>query len=1399
MYEKWEELEHQFRAETQQDAPPFGPGVVEWDYSRYTRALGFGKSPGLDTLPRRGCAIVAGRPDFWDAAADHFEKWGESIGWDVLRVSARPSTVVPDPTIYQLGIEITHPDSLIFCAAGQQGEPALGKRPRSPAMRIPLSSTERWLIAADRVRRRLRTEIATRGLIICIDEAHLLTPNALTTLCYLLDAQCAWRSHLLSSPAQIYVAFSIPAHTSDWFHKTLQRFSPLASPFRATEPQGPRKRPEGLARVDVSVEDEHVLSTLRECGLDVPIGELELWFGESPISSIRRGVSDGSLQHRTMAGVETLGVRDCGQRGQASFRALDHVARSIASRASPGRAQRHLRVTVGLTEHRLGNVRRSQVHWAKIGSAEAATAPLYTASVVLEILAESGSELHARLGRAMFCMAAQSRRYSEARKIAKATGTRGVNRLRDCIDLVASAMQIGHSHAIACVPSGLWSDIHVQPHDSIVAEAFVILAETFVRLGELRRNDVTERCDALRTLLPAALHALEIDPDTHMAREATRLLLTIASRLDSYAAVCSSAERSDGHQPLVPESRHQFDLCVPSSGYVSGAAGGLHRMGFGAGTSAAFPTDSGGVRDCILTAGYPENLVPELLAQGSELNRGGLRLLSNGLVDEVLLLGQNAGRPRWRMRIARLALASTPVSLSPIALQQCARTLGRKVVPLDQTWDRIVTVTNLLRLGSPELALESTRFANDEDPGTSKTLLIFLGCIAALRCPIGSAEDELRRKIRREVPLDRSLSRSPAQFIMSAIRDAMAGRWMEAEAALVRLCAEIDPRSAGPNWMMFVLATEFLQSVRIAKSIERTADSVTSRNAGRRLKADLVRGASEPPECINPRHEPFVVMSRLEVASRCVRSCSSESVVELGVAAVAFFVSRWDWSIVSAVKSIERNAPRFYGALRQALDRSGCLFDTAGSSLSSVATALSTVSSASEFAPAGRRSSVEIRGRWGRRKTARLAARSLSEDGTGFAWILGVSRTGSRRLRRAAQIGRGGGWRASRTYTTTVRRHRQSGWAVLLSASRTDGERSSEESLREGRGDVGAVAASRDPMKEHDQEFIGASPAFVALEGQIARAASCAHPVLIIGETGTGKELIARRIHELSARGSHQLVIANCGAIPESLVERELFGHCKGAFSGAVENSPGLVEEASAGTLFLDEIDSAPRRMQATLLRVLDSGEYRSLGGTASKRSDFRLVAAALPRIRANIATGDFRQDLYYRISTLVIDVPPLRKRGLDIGMLACQFANQMGASLTPNAMTELGSYHWPGNVRELRHAVVAMALQSAPEPIRAELVRRWVQAQLSVTPERRRTTLCTAIDAGHDQRSRCDAAIQTLSLRGKFSSGDVIRVAGVPRRTVQRELASKVSAGELSRHGAGRGTQYEASNGSTD
>jgi len=217
-------------------------------------------------------------------------------------------------------------------------------------------------------------------------------------------------------------------------------------------------------------------------------------------------------------------------------------------------------------------------------------------------------------------------------------------------------------------------------------------------------------------------------------------------------------------------------------------------------------------------------------------------------------------------------------------------------------------------------------------------------------------------------------------------------------------------------------------------------------------------------------------------------------------------------------------------------------------------------------------------------------------------------------------------------------------------------------------------------------------------------------PVLILGESGTGKELVARAIHRLSPRATQRMISVNCGAIPEGLVENELFGHVGGAFTDARRGKIGLFEAAHRGTIFLDEIGELPPAMQAKLLRVLEDQSIRRVGATKDLRVDVRLVAATNRDLPKDVAAGRFREDLYYRINTFPIEVPPLRERKDDIPLIASQVVEleneAMGVAvegITPAAMEALCAYHWPGNVRELINRVKQGMLVARNRPLRAE------------------------------------------------------------------------------------------------
>jgi two-component system, NtrC family, response regulator AtoC len=246
-------------------------------------------------------------------------------------------------------------------------------------------------------------------------------------------------------------------------------------------------------------------------------------------------------------------------------------------------------------------------------------------------------------------------------------------------------------------------------------------------------------------------------------------------------------------------------------------------------------------------------------------------------------------------------------------------------------------------------------------------------------------------------------------------------------------------------------------------------------------------------------------------------------------------------------------------------------------------------------------------------------------------------------------------------------------------------------------------------LSERDEEFnqygiVGRSRRVQDVIGTAQMVAKSKSTVLITGETGTGKELAARAVHACSTRAERPFVALNCAAITESLLENELFGHGKGAFTGAAAARPGLIEHASGGTLFLDEIGAMSKALQAKLLRALESGEVRRIGENESRRADVRFVAATNVDLKAAIEAGDFRSDLYYRLNVHRIHMPPLRERGEDVRVLVDHFVARFGREAGvercgDDAWALLSAYDFPGNVRQLEHIIQrAVVIAQGPE-----------------------------------------------------------------------------------------------------
>ena len=316
------------------------------------------------------------------------------------------------------------------------------------------------------------------------------------------------------------------------------------------------------------------------------------------------------------------------------------------------------------------------------------------------------------------------------------------------------------------------------------------------------------------------------------------------------------------------------------------------------------------------------------------------------------------------------------------------------------------------------------------------------------------------------------------------------------------------------------------------------------------------------------------------------------------------------------------------------------------------------------------------------------------------------------------------------------------------------------------RGYRAAMMTEQSPTHE-TQVFLGmeaviASQPLRALLSTIERVARSMATVLITGESGSGKELIARAVHHYSLRSHKPWVDLSCAALPEHLIESELFGHERGAFSGADTSKPGLFEMASGGTIFLDEIGELDPRMQVKLLRVLDSVAYYRLGGVKKVSVDVRVVAATNQDLEQAVSEGRFRGDLYHRLAQFTMRVPPLRERVADIAPLARHFLTQHDPrlSLSPSAIALLEAQRWPGNIRELRNVVIKAAVLAQNQEISA--------ADLSITVSSR--CIAESAVAANLESIEKRAILEALDASGGHQQRAAAQL-GISRRTLNRKL----------------------------
>jgi DNA-binding NtrC family response regulator len=294
-------------------------------------------------------------------------------------------------------------------------------------------------------------------------------------------------------------------------------------------------------------------------------------------------------------------------------------------------------------------------------------------------------------------------------------------------------------------------------------------------------------------------------------------------------------------------------------------------------------------------------------------------------------------------------------------------------------------------------------------------------------------------------------------------------------------------------------------------------------------------------------------------------------------------------------------------------------------------------------------------------------------------------------------------------------------------------------------------------------QMVGQSEAMREIFRLIERAGPSDKAILIQGESGTGKELVARALHQASRRADKPMVVINCAALPETLLESELFGHERGAFTGAVSAKPGLFEVADGGTLFIDEIGELPGSLQAKLLRVLEDGSLRRIGSVQERRVSVRLLAATNRHLAKEVEAGRFREDLYYRINVMSLELPPLRQRQGDVSLLIDHFLGP-GWEIEPAAREALEQYSWPGNVRQLINALERAKILCESETIRLRDLPQEVKSPQSATTE---ASPALADDLAAIQRSK---VIEVLR-REAGNKSKAARALGIDRRRLYRLL----------------------------
>ena len=1287
----WNGLHCRFLTATQQDTAPFEEPCVEWDYSRYARALGLTAAPGLHDLDHEALAVAVLERTRWAEARQRMERWAREADWNYVGVSAWPNVVVPDPVTYGIGVGVAGPDAPLWFRAGQQGRPAAHRR-RSAASSLPFAPCERWLIAADRVRRRVRSAMAEQGQLIVVEHAEMLTPSAMGMLHHFVHAQAAWKARMLTFPAPCFVVLLVSPEHEAQVRDDVDRFPFQGDPF-VWRLEGPgRKRQANLSQL--SFEEEQIVGTLVQMPALLTKKECLELFGKSSERHLESLTERGVLK-KTNPRTQTI------YEPEASWCDLAAATESF----SFDRSSRLLRASYIRRYRREG--RQSHLRCAQellaLASDREELAEVRLSYGLPQLLPMSWSRTLLARSRARtaqgaigrFMILTSRRDHRLAATLAQRIQGYPVRSEHEAVRVFLSALSCGRAHGDRAEIAAIWRGLVGLGSVATLVDAMCVLGDFYFRLRTMRPDEIAQRMDVLgRGLLADAIESASRDESVHALQlVAARVRLSLFNRDADECWI-------DGREALLTE-RMLPAYAVSTYVFALGQRNGVQRSR----TSAVgdicealgLTAVTGNLSDkaiqlsnlLICVGKRPGNLFARPVADAQLLT---LYDLQARLADRMVSFYRTFSTPRTEgfaasssvrpnsdgdaVAIGRISLVRSSLASKDMAT---ARDAVQSFNLLELTDPALVCGLTVMKV---EYLIESFRW--DEVPSAADLLTQYQGVVGESRA--------------------RGMAR-----LLEGVTALLSNR---DSLAVEALSAASESLGTGADGVFHYVQMRAIRLTLVGRMLRE------SRSQTLRAHVQGILRVIEDNE-LGPSAGWFVFALQSfdwRASGRSDADYLLESVAQLrGVVDPGF---RGETSVCA---EIAKRVPAAFRVLQDVVASHARPVNPFCDAVTSVESSLDAITSIQNV---GRESptlpSDQCAGAMNRRQLKGLCRR----------WVEGASPFW-------ASLGSGESPLTVYGYFGDSRRPMR---------------------VRFTPQDVGRAPVTA-------LRWVGESSSMKAAFDTATRAYEAGLSVLITGESGVGKRQLARVVQRDSS-----WIELDAATVPSDLLGSHLFGHVRGAFTGAHSSVDGVLAAANGKTLFIRGIDDLSERAQVMLLRALEEGFIRPIGSRTSRPASFRVVATAREDVDESRRAGRLRDDLYFRVAQVRIDLLPLHERPEDVTALARHFLRAIQKGADPGVFSFLQRTRLDGNARELRNVLVQATL-GRPRASLADVAQ---------------------VLGGGESGSEGAWLDALQRLPQVFTAKQFASAASLSLRSAQRRVSELMAKGLLELRGAGRATRYE-------